>query len=553
VGGAAAPASTLPSLEAQVVASTEELLDVARCLLDDASVNPKYVMVLRDYLKDRVLENPEVGKAWQRKLEVDPDAGVYAWIADTPLPAREFLRQLIDALEQAGVRFAILPARGETAYVYRYTLNVKLEPGADAKIMRAAARIIGKKGLGFSQGIVRRLLQQSAKFVNIAELDPPGYLCQADGTVLVPGELKVYERIDGFFENSLGTAVSNKDLDVVKSLINAGYEWGEAEDTILQNYAPNFAKAVENVFRTERERAQFRECIGSIFYPGELRVAFVIAGDPNIGKSAIADVLHFVLKDYAAAKPWSVLFGKEGEKHMGGLRGKYANIVSEKLQSMVHNVELFKRLTGDEEVEGRKLYHDFFKFRNMCKHILFCNEIPSFSAVEEAVIERLYIIEASGEPPATPDVKLRERARGEAKGVLMWILTNNAYFARNGYQFQFKPDPEHVEKLVIAARSNVYAFIEELFTRGAGGYVAETVKGARTKGTQLREAYVSWCNERGEEVLGTIKFYEDFAAATQDRGVVKTRDRGGSVIFLNIRLVPIRKAAESVESHLLDL
>ncbi|MEM1868340.1 MAG: hypothetical protein QXY83_05820 [Thermosphaera sp.] len=539
----------IAELQKTAVLELEQLLDVARCVFTGSSVDPKYLQALRDYLKDKVFENREVAKAWERKLQSDPDADVNAWIADTPLPAREFLRQLIDTLEQAEVRFAILPAHGDTAYVYRYTLNVKLELGADVNIMRTAARIIGKKGLGFSQEIVRRLLQQTAQFVEYGELDPPGYLCQADGTVLDPQQLRVYDRVDAFFENSLGTAVSNKDLDVIKSLINAGYEWGEAEDIILQNYAPNFAKVVENIFRTERERAQFRECVGSIFFPGVLRAAFIIRGDPNIGKSVIVDTLMDVLGDYAASKPWSSILGEEGEKHIGGLKGKYANIVSESPKYMVKNIELFKRLTGDVWIEGRKLFVNFFKFMNMCKHIVFCNRIPTFSEIEEAVVDRLYVIEPSGEPLADPDTMLREKARREVKGVLMWILTNYAYFARSGYRFKHKPDPEYVERLLIAARSNVFAFVEELFTRGVGGYIAEVAKGSRVKGSQLRELYVQWCNERGEEAFGTAKFYEDFAAAAAAHGVTKAYGRGEAVVFLNMRLLPLMKG----KSHLFDL
>ncbi|MEM1690891.1 MAG: DUF5906 domain-containing protein [Thermofilaceae archaeon] len=529
------------------IGSHEVLLDIARCVLNDIPVEQTHIKALRDWLKDRVLENKEIARLWQKKLEGDPDADIYLWIADSPQPAKEFLRQYVNVLEQAGVKFVLTPSRGDLSYAYQYSLNGRLLSGADVKLIRAAAEIIGVKGHGFSLEAARRLLVETGKVVREEDLDPPGLLFQADGTVLDPRQLRVYERVDWYFSNSLGASVTAKDIDVIKSLINVGYTWEEAEDIVLQNYAPTFARVIDNVFRTGRERAQLREVVGSIFYPGVLRVAFVIVGAAGIGKSVIADALLHVLGDYAASKPWSSLLGEDGEKHAGGLRGKYANIVSESPKYMIKHVELFKRLTGDEWLEGRVLYRNFFKFRNMCKHIVLCNKVPVFTEIDEAVAGRMYIIEASGEPPETPDPQLRDKVRREAKGILLWMLLNHVYFSNEGFTFKHKPDIEHVEKLMITARSNVYTFVEDLFGGGAGGYIAEVVRGAKTRGKQVREAYVNWCMERGEEVVGAVKFYEDFASATLEKGVIRTHDRG-SVIFMNMRLIPI-KAAE--ESHLL--
>jgi len=539
----------LTVLEKAAIIEEEQLLDVARCVLNGIRVETAYVKALCDWLKDRVFENREVVKLWQKRLETDPDTDIYAWIADTTQPAREFMRQLVIALEKAGVEFVVTPARGDTSHAYYFALTGKLQTSADIRLMKAAAQILGCKGLGFSIETARKLLQESARVVSEEDFDPSGLLLQADGTVLDLREARVYERVDGcYFKNSLNTAVTVKDIEVIKSLIER-YSWEEAENLVLQNYAPTFARVIDNVFRSEKERAQFRECVGSIFFPGVLRTAFIIVGEAGIGKSVIADAMLYALGDYAASKPWAVLLSEEGEKHIGGLKGKYANIVSESPRYMIKNVELFKRLTGDEWLEGRLLYRNLFRFRNVCKHIMMCNKVPVFSEIDRSVAERLYIIEASGEPPVEPDPELREKTREEAKGVLMWMLTNHIYFRQGRYRLKYKPELEYIERLMVVARSNVYAFVEDLFGGGVAGYIAEIVKGSRVKGTQLRELYVQWCNERGEPALGTIKFYEDFAAATQDRGVTRSYGSEGAVIFLNLRLVPIVKT----ESHLLDL
>lgn len=540
------------SAEVHIISSEEELLDIIRCVFMDLPVERALVDAARSWLRDRVLANKEIERLWQRKLESDPDVDIYTWLSDTTQPAREFLRQLVVALEQAGVQFIVTPTKGDTSHAYYYTATGKLQTSADIRLMKAAARIVGCKGLGFSIETGRKLLQESARVVSEEDFDPPGLLLQADGSVLDlrEGTPRVHERVDGcYFKNALNTAVTVKDLEVVKSLIDAGYTWEQAEDIVLQNYAPTFARVIDNVFRSEKERAQFRECIGSIFYPGVLRIAFVIVGAAGIGKSIIGDGMLYVLGDYAASKPWSALLSEEGEKHMGGLKGKYANIVSESPKYMIKSIELFKRLTGDEWLEGRLLYRNFFKFKNMCKLIALCNKIPSFSEIDESVVQRMYIIEASGEPPESPDPELRERVRQEAKGILLWTLLNHVYFRRCGFRFQHKPDIEHIEKLMIVARSNVYAFVEDLFGGGAGGYVAEIARGVKTWGKQLREAYVNWCAELGEESVSTVKFYEDFAVATQEKGVIRAHDARGAVAFINIRLVPIK----SVESHLLSI
>ncbi|RLE93240.1 MAG: hypothetical protein DRJ96_10215, partial [Thermoprotei archaeon] len=331
------------------------------------------------------------------------------------------------------------------------------------------------------------------------ELNPGGHIALADEKILDVSSLRVQDRVAGkFFTVKAGVALSQGDLDMLKSWLSK-YSWEEGEDLIF-NIAPNYAKAYLNVFNTQELRAQAREMLGSILFEGVLRKAWIVVGDPGIGKSVIADALKWALGDLAASISLERLFGRENRLVSGELAGKYVNITSESPAQMLRAVEFFKQLTGDEILYGEVKYRRPFRFRNRCKLITFANELPLFSHIDDAVLERLYVIESDGRPPERPDPSLRLRIRErELKYVFMHVLWCYKELEEREFRLEHAPSKEYVRELLVERATLLSDFVEEECERG---------EGFMEKGTRLYEAYLEWCRGAGvTKPLGRNTFY----------------------------------------------
>jgi len=506
--------------------------ELARLIFLQRQVAPEYVRALADYIADRVLEDPRLQRRYATKEGVPRFTDKYEFILSDREAYAQAMAVFVDLLRQRGVRFVALPV-GKTEYKLHYAQSCALIEGADALLLRAMGELFGPSPRG-RLSLAKSLLLQNCEVLGWGDVNRLRYVPMADGRALDPDSLRLLEEVPGYYTARAGVALSQGDLDMLRSWLGK-FTWEEGEELLL-SMAPNYAKAYKNVFYNEKLRAQAREMLGSILFDGVLRKAFVVKGPPEIGKSVIADTLRAALGGLCSSVSWETLFGPEGEKRLGVLAGKYANITCETPRQALVKVDLFKAITGDEELWGELKYVNPFPFRNRVKLIVFCNELPVFKRADEAALERLYVIDCEGaSPPSEPDPQLREKIkRGELRYVFLHLVWCYLELRERNFVFKHAPSAEEVGKMVVEA----YMGLEDYIMARC-----ETGPEFREEGERLYRAYVEWCAEAGVRPAGRTTFYAMLEAAGFRKYL-----REGKTWFKGIR---VRR--EEAPSHLLDL
>ncbi len=362
-----------------------------------------------------------------------------------------------------------------------------MREGADGRLATLLGLLLPTSKMRVSR--LRDVLATNSITLERGELNPPGYVPLSNYRILDKRNLALREAVEGrYFTVKAGVSLDEGDLKALEGYMGM-YSWEEAENLILAQ-APNYARVYTYVFHSERLRRQAREMLGTFLYDGVLRKAFVVVGEPNIGKSVLADTYKRVMGELASSIPLSVLFGKDNRRVMGELAGKYVNITCESPEGLLRAVDWFKMVTGDEELTGEVKYERPFRFWNRIKLVIFCNEIPLFSRVDEAVLDRLYIIESEAEsiPAGREDSALRERIRREWKYVFMHILLCYKMLEERGFKLLHAPSREEVLNYVKERAAIISEFID-LYCETGEGYVV--------KGTKFVEAFLKYCGEAG--------------------------------------------------------
>jgi len=523
------------TLEAKVIIlDREEIRELFKLVFLGNELRQEVNKALAEWLTERILEDPLLRLKFlkkQKALEVMQERLTrlewLKWESDAITEAESII---INELADAGVKFLTLPV-GQNEYKHYYTINSILHEGADAKLISLVGKITGAAKV--SKARTRNLLLARSAFIEWEDLNPPGYIPLADEKILDLETLTLHDKLEGkYFTVKAGVTISQEDLNQLKEYLHK-YSWDEGEEYLLAQ-APNYAKAYLHVFNTEELRRQAREMIGAIFFEGVLRKAWIVVGDPGIGKSVIADALRSALGDLASSLSLVRLFGEENRLVTGELAGKYANISSESPESMLKAVDWFKVLTGDRILYGEVKYRRPFKFRNRVKLITFCNQLPLFSRVDVAVLDRLYIIESEAEsiPEESQDKDLAIKAKQELKHVFLHILWCYKELEARNFKLLYAPDRERVQDLIMERAALLSDFVEAC---------CETGEEYLEKGQDIYQAYLAWCREAGiVKPLGRNTFYAQLSYMGFER-IVKKRN----VYFKGLKLLKEEKPVET--------
>jgi P4 family phage/plasmid primase-like protien len=165
----------------------------------------------------------------------------------------------------------------------------------------------------------------------------------------------------------------------------------EPEDYILSRlpveYDPEATGDEWNDFVTEVVESgklqAVQEYVGYCLHRGEMSFnrALLCVGSGSNGKSTFLNVVRALLgEENTESKP---VHKFDQENAVADLYGKVANIDADLSEGSLskRGVAMFKRLTGDDRVDGRHLYEESFSFNPAAKHLYACNQVPDVSNI----------------------------------------------------------------------------------------------------------------------------------------------------------------------------
>lgn len=229
------------------------------------------------------------------------------------------------------------------------------------------------------------------------------------------------------------------------------------------------------------------------------------------GKSTLTETMLWVLGDYGTSPHSDMLLKKNSNASetasptIMSLRG--TRFVS--CQEIARDASLdeagVKSLTGSDMLRARPLYGKPISWEPTHQIILSTNQRPEVSGGDAGIWRRLKLIPFLNQIPEDErDGQLKYKLRGEASGILRWLLAGYRKYRQEGLVF-----PEIVNESTQRYKGdsdNVGQFIDEK----CSFYVplGDTNKVPKVKKSELYEAFCEFAQSNREQLLGRNTFYK---------------------------------------------
>ncbi len=255
------------------------------------------------------------------------------------------------------------------------------------------------------------------------------------------------------------------------------------------------------------------------------RVLFVLYGGGSNGKSTLLETWRAMLGDYAINAPSSTLMAKRGDSipnDVARLKGARFVTCSETSEGRRLDVELVKRMTGNDIISARFMRAEWFDFRPAFKLWLATNHKPTVDDTTESIWSRIRLIPFDVAIPAEErDPALLQKLRAELPGILRWAVEGCQRWQRDRLA-----TPAAVATATAAYRQEndiIARFLDDKCTVSGSAWA---------RSSDLYVAYGRWCTANREEELTLTAFGTKLA----EKGFTKKRNSLGQTLYSGVGL-----------------
>lgn len=283
---------------------------------------------------------------------------------------------------------------------------------------------------------------------------------------------------------------------------------------------PTFGRFIEQIMCDREELVMYLQRALGYCLSGSVKeqVWHLAVGEGENGKSTLMEIITYVLDEYAGMlEPESVTVGgrttdpNAPSPEMASLKGKRFVKVTETEEGARIAPARIKRLSGGDELRGRHLKRDLFRFMPTFKLWLYTNHRPQARETTHAFWRRVRYVPFDFNlrtlPPEAKDDQLPAKLRAEAPGILAWLVRGCLAWQQRGLQ----PPKEVMEATEAYKRDSdlLQMFLDEhVVTVAQGSVSAKAIYGR----------YTTWCDDYGERPLSQRRLGEALA----ERGFERT-------------------------------
>lgn len=262
-----------------------------------------------------------------------------------------------------------------------------------------------------------------------------------DETIQMNHEIEVYKNLINF---------NNGVLNIKKNKIMPfSYEYyffnsinGYYEKFNKKEYKESkFAKFILDITNEDKQiRKLIQEIFGyTISNYNNAKKLFVFYGESNCGKSLLLQLLTYMLgSENVSNIPLQDL---QRDDYIAGIYNKKANICAELPETFFKNAAILKKLVSEnDDINARRLHEKVFSFKNTCKLIAACNNLPKIDnktrVDNTAFFNRLIIIpcyKTISDEELNP--YLLDELKKEINIIISWSIEGLYRYIDNGCRF----------------------------------------------------------------------------------------------------------------------
>lgn len=271
--------------------------------------------------------------------------------------------------------------------------------------------------------------------------------------------------------------------------------------------APRFEQFMADVLPDEDTRAYVQRALGYTLLgkPSE-RAMFLLHGKSGTGKSVLTNVMTKLFGTYGGTAPAATFRIKRNESSLDlhSLRGKRFVATSEMPEGAQLDEELFKRVTGGDQVSSRAHYEEYQTWTPQCVVWIATNFLPRVTSDDDAIWRRAKTISMdtqfggdSGRPEILgyADILLEE-----ADGILNWLLAGLAAYRQHGLN-----EPASVRADIAEYRTDVDTVASFVRDMEQEGVLKEDPDGVVPSSVML-SLYDRYCQEQRIVPYGGMRF-----------------------------------------------
>jgi putative DNA primase/helicase len=153
------------------------------------------------------------------------------------------------------------------------------------------------------------------------------------------------------------------------------------------------------------------------------QVLLYLYGGGGNGKNLLAELIAYLMGDYARNAAIETVTEQRGSRHMSELavlNGARFVRVSEPPSGFEWNEKRLKTITGDEKITANLKHKDEIEFLVTFKIAIMANPPPTFKDTGESMQRRIVAIKLP--EVIRPDHHLAEKLRAEAPAILRWLI-----------------------------------------------------------------------------------------------------------------------------------
>jgi putative DNA primase/helicase len=220
---------------------------------------------------------------------------------------------------------------------------------------------------------------------------------------------------------------------------------------------------------------------------------FILFGSGANGKTTFLNTIMYLLGDYATATPTETFLKKSGDytNDIARLRGTRFVTTTEVELGRRLAEPLIKKITGNDQMTARFLYGEFFNFTPTFKIFMATNHKPVIKGTDHGIWRRSKLIPFTTRiPEEKQDKHLELKLRGEASGILNWLLEGTARWLREGLQAPaavMNATDEYRDEMDVIGN-----FLKECTIQQPG--ISIRVR-------EFFKAYQEWCVENNEHAM----------------------------------------------------